>query len=85
LPDTLEPVHFEIEAETSGETMTIWTEEIPPFCSAHNAKWWKDRVVSLEDFAGREVKLNFVARHRSGPGHPNFLFGFKRISILEKK
>jgi len=85
LPDTLEPVRFEIEVEANGKTISVWTEEIPPFCNAHDAKWWKDRVVSLEDFAGREVKLTATAKHKSGPGHPNFLFGFNRISILEKK
>lgn len=85
LPGTLSLVHFEVEVESNGKTVSIWTAEIPPFCSAHDAKWWKDRVVSLNDFAGRQVNLNFKARHIDGPGHPNFLFGFKRISVLEKK
>lgn len=85
LPGTLEPVRFDIEVETNGRTVSIWNEEIPPFCCARNRKWWKDRVVSLKQFAGREVRLNFTAKHIRGPGHPDFLFGFKRISILEKK
>ena len=85
LPDTLEPVRFELEVETDGKTISLWSEEIPPFCSAHDAKWWKDRVVSLKAFAGREVRLTATAKHTSGPGHPNFLFGYKRIAILEKK
>ncbi len=84
LPDTLAPVRFEIEVETSGKTVTIWNEEIPPFCCARDRKWWKDRVVSLKQFAGRKIRLNFTAKHVRGPGHPNFLFGYKRISVLQR-
>ena len=74
VPSGLATVELAISAELDGETQCLWQERVPPFVGP---AWWQDRVIPLDDLAGREVVLHFQADHLNRRGHPLLQIGFE--------
>ncbi len=83
MPNDLSRVRYEITAIAEGGEKRLWKEEIPPFATrAGPGGWWKDRAISVADFAGKEVTIKFNAGHVDGRTEdPQALGGFDRIAV----
>ncbi|UCD27766.1 MAG: hypothetical protein JSV03_11755, partial [Planctomycetota bacterium] len=73
-------IRFEIHAEEKDQRMLLWSEDIPPFCGP---QWWEDRLISLADFAGRNVTLHLKAEHIDGRSNSQITIGFENVSLLD--
>jgi hypothetical protein len=95
LPGDLAMIRFQIDArldvEAAGRPTRLWREDVPPFCSPRwtgapgslpSTAWWRDRVVSLADLAGREVTFHLTAQHVDGRGHPQLTIGWQRVAVM---
>jgi hypothetical protein len=84
-PGDLALVRYEIRAESNGKALLLWAEDIPPFYSrAGDGGWWKDRLISIADFAGQDVTLRFSARRvDSRQTQARAEGGFDRIAVVD--
>ncbi|HUT94077.1 MAG TPA: hypothetical protein VMY37_31735 [Thermoguttaceae bacterium] len=91
LAGDLAMIRFQIEVEQSGKRRTIWAEEIPPFAapgrgpvptSFGGMQWWRDRVISIADLAGKRVRLHVSASPADGRPHPQLEIGYDRFSVV---
>jgi hypothetical protein len=87
MPNELSHVRYEIRASVDGADRLVWSEDIPPFeTRAGDGGWWQDRVISIADFAGRDVTFRFIARHVDGREQdPRAVGGFDRIAVMQLK
>lgn len=82
LPGDMQMVRFQVHAEQDGQRTPLWSEDLPPFCSAPGAQWWRDRAISIADFAGQSTRLRLTAAHVDGRGHERLTIGFDRVAVL---
>lgn len=91
VPGDLQVIRFQIEAECDGKRIVLWSQEVPPFCGPRrvgdkdlfaSTQWWRDRVVSVSDFAGKNVTFHLTAKHIDGRGHPQLTIGFSRVMLV---
>lgn len=94
LPGDLEMVRFQIHAEHDGERSLVWQEDIPPFAAVGRGpvpssfggmQWWRDRVVSIADLAGKHVTFHFSAVPIDGRTHPQLEIGYAAVTIVGRK
>jgi hypothetical protein len=91
LPGDLAMLRFQIEVEREGERSVIWAEAIPPFAApGHGSvptsfggmQWWRDRVISIADLAGKRVRFHLSASPTDGRQHPQLEVGYDRFSLV---
>ena len=91
LPGDLAMIRFQIEVEQAGKRRTIWAEEIPPFAapgrgpvptSFGGMQWWRDRVISIADLAGKRVQFHVSASPADGRRHPQLEIGYDRLAVV---
>jgi len=80
VPGDLEIIRFEIRTGDEQGRALLWREDIPPFCGP---QWWDDRVISLAEFAGRDITVHLSAAHVDGRSHPQVAIGYEGVSVLE--
>ena len=71
--------------------MPIWAEDIPPFAalgrgpvsaSFGGMQWWRDRVISIADLAGKQVRFHVSAAPADGRHHPKLEIGYDRLTLV---
>ena len=82
LPGDLAMIRFRIEVEQADERRPIWAEEIPPFASLGGNGWWRDRVISIADLAGKRVRFDVFAGEADGREHPQLQIGYDRVALV---
>ncbi len=91
LPGDLAMIRFQIEVEQEGKRRPIWSEDIPPFAapgrgpvpaSFGGMQWWRDRVISIADLAGKQVRFHVSAAPTDGRHHPKLEIGYDRLTVV---